>query len=141
MITPSGGAHLYYRAPEGAELRNTCGRLGWRIDTRAHGGYVLAAGSRLSGPAGARYEVLRDQAPAPLRCLTETAREALLPYLRGADDLVLGPEFSGSTDLAADADVIADGLLLELKTNLGGRLTGGRRSLLLDHEMLDQLLA
>jgi hypothetical protein len=41
VLTPSGGRHLYYRAPTGIELRNTQGRLGWRIDTRAHG--VVAA--------------------------------------------------------------------------------------------------
>jgi hypothetical protein len=29
--TPSGGVHRYYRMPEGVELRNTQGRLGWKI--------------------------------------------------------------------------------------------------------------
>ncbi len=46
VATPTGGAHLYFRAPDGLELRNSAGALGWRIDTRAHGGYVVAAGSR-----------------------------------------------------------------------------------------------
>jgi hypothetical protein len=48
VATP-GGCHLYFRAPDGLELRNTAGTLGWRIDTRAHGGYVVAAGSRRDG--------------------------------------------------------------------------------------------
>jgi hypothetical protein len=43
--TAGGGWHLYYRAPAGAELRNTAGRIGPLIDTRAAGGYVVAAGS------------------------------------------------------------------------------------------------
>lgn len=50
--TPSGGRHLYYRAPAGQgapTLRNSSGDrgngLGWKIDTRAHGGQVVAAGS------------------------------------------------------------------------------------------------
>lgn len=45
ISTPTGGAHLYFRAPVGAQLRNSIGALGWRIDTRAHGGYVVAVGS------------------------------------------------------------------------------------------------
>ena len=67
VATPSGGRHLYYEAPAGTELRNTTGDrgngLGWLIDTRAHGGYVVAAGSIT--PAGP-YRVLDDRAPVPL---------------------------------------------------------------------------
>ena len=37
VTTPSGGRHLYFRMPAGAALRNTVGRLGWKIDTRGHG--------------------------------------------------------------------------------------------------------
>ncbi len=43
--TPTGGSHLYFRAPAGLTLRNTVGVLGWRIDTRAHGGSIIVAGS------------------------------------------------------------------------------------------------
>lgn len=49
VATPSGGQHLYFAAPGGPELRNTAGRLGWHIDTRAAGGYVVAAGSTING--------------------------------------------------------------------------------------------
>lgn len=49
VFTPSGGLHLYYRAPEVPRLRNTAGRIGVRIDTRALGGYVVAAGSVVDG--------------------------------------------------------------------------------------------
>ncbi len=45
--TPSNGVHLYFRQPPGPPLRNTTGRLGWRIDTRGAGGYVVGAGSVL----------------------------------------------------------------------------------------------
>ncbi|MEU7764996.1 bifunctional DNA primase/polymerase [Nocardia sp. NPDC049190] len=34
VSTPSGGVHLYYRAPRKPTLRNTIARLGWRIDSR-----------------------------------------------------------------------------------------------------------
>lgn len=61
--TVSGGAHLYFAAPEGVGLRNTAGTLGWKIDTRANGGYVVGAGSRIGGKP---YTVVHDAAPAPL---------------------------------------------------------------------------
>ncbi|MEV6367567.1 bifunctional DNA primase/polymerase [Micromonospora musae] len=68
VVTPSGGSHLYYRHPDaGPRLRNTTsgrGRgLGWKVDTRAHGGYVVAAGSTV---AGRPYVVALDCEPAPL---------------------------------------------------------------------------
>jgi hypothetical protein len=65
--TPSGGLHLYYQAPAETVLRNTSGErgngLGWNIDTRAHGGQVVAAGSIV---AGGQYRVVADRDPAPL---------------------------------------------------------------------------
>jgi Bifunctional DNA primase/polymerase, N-terminal len=65
--TTSGGLHLYYTAPDCMELRNTGGDqgrgLGWKIDTRAWGGYVLAPGSLIDDRP---YELLYDGAPAPL---------------------------------------------------------------------------
>ncbi|KFK90180.1 hypothetical protein IX27_03915 [Streptomyces sp. JS01] len=61
--TASGGHHLYFTAPVGARLGNSAGRLGKHIDTRAHGGYVVGAGSTL--PSGA-YEVVDPTEPVPL---------------------------------------------------------------------------
>jgi hypothetical protein len=62
--TASGGTHLYYTAPADVTLRNTAGRLGWLIDTRAAGGYVVAAGSTV---ASRTYTALTpDVDPAPL---------------------------------------------------------------------------
>jgi hypothetical protein len=67
VITPRGGMHLYFAAPPGIELRNTEGDkgrgLGWKIDTRAHGGYVVAPGSIVDGRT---YELDVDQIPAAL---------------------------------------------------------------------------
>ncbi|MEV4411411.1 bifunctional DNA primase/polymerase [Catellatospora sp. NPDC049609] len=57
VATGSGGTHLYYRHPAGPELRNTQGRLGPLIDTRAHGGYVVGPGSVV---AGRTYPVAAD---------------------------------------------------------------------------------
>jgi hypothetical protein len=62
VITGRGGRHLYFTAPEGARLGNTGAKLGWLIDTRAHGGYVVAAGSVASGRP---YAVAHDTPARP----------------------------------------------------------------------------
>ncbi|MBT3076586.1 MULTISPECIES: bifunctional DNA primase/polymerase [Streptomyces] len=61
--TASGGHHLYFTTPPGARLGNTAGTLAPLVDTRAWGGYVVAAGS--STPGG-RYEVIDPAPVAPL---------------------------------------------------------------------------
>lgn len=76
VATPSGGSHLYFRAPSGLELRNTAGSIAWKVDSRAHGGYCVAAGSvREQGV----YRVVRSGQVADLpswlvRALTPAAR-------------------------------------------------------------------
>ncbi|MER6316082.1 bifunctional DNA primase/polymerase [Streptomyces sp. NPDC001581] len=55
--TPSGGTHLYFTAPDGIRLGNTAGKLAPLVDTRAHGGYVVAAGSTT---AAGTYKVTDD---------------------------------------------------------------------------------
>lgn len=66
VATGNGGRHLYFRHPVGLPLRNTQGDrggLGWLIDTRAHGGYVVASGSTAGGRP---YRVLADRPPLVL---------------------------------------------------------------------------
>jgi hypothetical protein len=63
VAMPSGGWHLYFTAPEGSDFRNTADAIGPMIDTRANGGYVVAAGSVTA--AGA-YGVLHDEPVQPL---------------------------------------------------------------------------
>jgi len=67
VATPTGGMHLYFTVPDGCRMRNTTGRhrtgLGWLIDTRGSGGYVLAPPSTV---AGRPYRVVTDLPPAPL---------------------------------------------------------------------------
>jgi hypothetical protein len=72
--TPSGGMHLYFRQSIGVALRNTQGALGELIDTRGHGGYVLAAGSRHT--SGRTYDVTVRQ---PVAMLPAWLDEALAP--------------------------------------------------------------
>jgi hypothetical protein len=69
--TRRGGQHLYYTAPPGLALRNTAGAsprgLGWLIDTRAAGGYVVGPGSHVTLPDGTGpYEITYDTAVAVL---------------------------------------------------------------------------
>lgn len=33
VTTGTGGTHLYFTAPDGTELRNSAGKLGWKVDT------------------------------------------------------------------------------------------------------------
>lgn len=75
--TARGGMHLYYARPElpdGTELGCTTGDrghgLGWHIDTRGAGGYVLAAGSVVEGR---EYLTEHDTQPLPLPAWITTA--------------------------------------------------------------------
>jgi hypothetical protein len=71
VTTRRGGLHLYYAAPAGLTLGNTSGAagrgLGWCIDTRGAGGYVVGPGSHVDLPDGTgTYDVLHAGAAAPL---------------------------------------------------------------------------
>ncbi|WP_439675751.1 bifunctional DNA primase/polymerase [Embleya sp. MST-111070] len=91
VATASGGQHLYFLAPDGIELRNSTGKLGWKIDTRAHGGYVVAPGS-VTGAAS--YRVVNDVPPVPLPAwLLERLRPA--PIGRGPVAIPLAHHGSG----------------------------------------------
>ncbi|WP_194893290.1 bifunctional DNA primase/polymerase [Catenulispora pinisilvae] len=67
VASARGGRHLYFRQPEGTELRNTAGSetagLGPLIDTRGHGGFIVAPGSVFEGGS---YRVEDDAPVAPL---------------------------------------------------------------------------
>ncbi|HEY9476631.1 MAG TPA: bifunctional DNA primase/polymerase [Mycobacteriales bacterium] len=61
--TGRGGLHVYCTPSAGVRLRNTSKKLGPWIDTRAHGGYVVAPGSIVNGR---QYELLHEAPVAPL---------------------------------------------------------------------------
>ncbi len=94
VTTGRGGAHLYYQAPDGVELRNTAYSpdrdpstyLGWCVDTRANGGFVVGPGSVVGGR---RYVTLHAAPPAPLPgwmlvALTSRTREQAASQAPGA---------------------------------------------------------
>ncbi|MGW4640774.1 bifunctional DNA primase/polymerase [Sphaerisporangium sp. NPDC004334] len=71
VTTRRGGTHLYFTAPHDLALGNTSGTkgngLGWLIDTRARGGYVVAPGSHVAQPDGTgTYHITNPTPPAPL---------------------------------------------------------------------------
>ena len=78
VATPTGGLHLYFLAPvDGEPLRNTQGSIGWKVDTRANGGYVVAPGSCTSRGT---YRVVVDAPAAPLPpWLADLLRPAPIP--------------------------------------------------------------
>ncbi|MFA7765392.1 bifunctional DNA primase/polymerase [Streptomyces sp. NRRL S-448] len=79
VTTTSGGHHLYFTAPADIELRNTAGKIGWKIDTRAQGGYVVGAGSTITGKT-VPYDTVVPVAPQPLPVwLLDLLRPAPLP--------------------------------------------------------------
>jgi hypothetical protein len=86
--TPSGGRHLYFTAPPGSRLKCSVKRLAPNVDTRAWGGYVVAAGS--TTPQGA-YAVAEAAPVAPLPAwlaalLTESVKPAEPPALTAVRD-------------------------------------------------------
>ena len=151
--TPSGGLHRYYRAPKaGGPWRNTSGRAGWKIDTRAGGGYVVAPGSVVDGrpytvvdptPPGELpgwlARLLAPPAPTPLaRPSVVRGRESYATAaLRGEVQRVLEAR-SGSRNAALNraawnlARHIASGLLdrqlVEDVLCEAGRAAGGQNS-------------
>jgi hypothetical protein len=61
--TPSGGLHLYFKAPRNVRLGNTASKLTKHVDTRGVGGYVVGPGSVWSE----RFYMVVDSVPvAPL---------------------------------------------------------------------------
>jgi hypothetical protein len=80
---------------------------------------------------GDRQAALMALAPAAglaqLRDLRDLAGRALMPKLRQRSGLwALGPTFAGSALINADADLIAGGLLVDIKTDLGELTKTGR---------------
>ncbi|MFJ2195272.1 bifunctional DNA primase/polymerase [Streptomyces violaceusniger] len=61
--TASGGTHLYFTTPPDVRLTNTAGTIAPLVDTRAWGGYVVAAGSVIPGGP---YEATDGSVAAPL---------------------------------------------------------------------------
>jgi hypothetical protein len=132
VATPSGGQHLYFRAPVEPVLRNTAGQLGWCIDTRGAGGYVVGPGSSLPG---GRYELIRAAAVADLPAWLLAALTPARPVPVGASALELAMPRNRAAYVAAVVEAECRSVsgasvgqrhhsLLRASRNLG-RLVGG----------------
>ncbi|MCI2417447.1 bifunctional DNA primase/polymerase [Saccharopolyspora sp. K220] len=143
VATATGGRHLYFRAPADPVLRSTVGKLGWRIDTRGVGGYVVAAGS--VRPEG-RYQVVQDLPVAPLPQWLVTALtpppppepvERALPAKRAS--AYVAAIVASETDAVAHATTGTRRNTLLHAANTLGRLVGGGE--LDEHTARTELLA
>lgn len=86
-ITGGGGQHLVFARPNGADIRNSAGKLGEGVDVRGNGGYIVAPPS--IHPTGREYvwdanAHPGDRKPAPLpdalrAILVETSAKAAAP--------------------------------------------------------------
>jgi hypothetical protein len=100
VLTPTGGSHLYFRVPAGASFRNTASTLGWKIDTRADGGFIVGPGSvRREGT----YRVARRGPIAELPGWLATALTPPPPPTPTATAIAL-PDTRASRYLAAIVD-------------------------------------
>lgn len=125
-------------------LARTCWALALLTDLYrvgpAPGSPLMALASR-SITAEKLLDLASPAAVDELLALRASAGRILLPALaarRGA--WALGPTFAGSTLMNADADLIAAGLLLELKTGLGSKRRDGTRRSSLEAPTIMQLL-
>ena len=140
VTTPSGGLHLYFRHPIGdangsdpvALLRNTAGTLGWLIDTRAHGGYVVAPPTAIPGGC---YQQGRDGRHS-LGTIADAEHLPALPTWL-ADRLApapLPPQQPVTVRLAGTGDARRDGYLRaavdRTLADVAGAPPGGRNKAL-----------
>jgi hypothetical protein len=133
VTTGRGGLHLYFRQPDGEPLRNTAGKLGWLIDTRGAGGYVVAAGSVVDGkPYRATGELMAAPLPPWLtRLLTAPKQAAASPVRAAGAPLAVGGAYAATVLRGELAKVLAaqpgtrNDTLNTVAFNLGRHATRG----------------
>ncbi|MEV8065292.1 bifunctional DNA primase/polymerase [Streptomyces sp. NPDC085995] len=98
--TASGGTHLYFRAPAGREIRNSASKVGWKVDVRACGGYVVAPPSTHHGSPYAWLTDPRNASPVPL---PSWLAEAVAPRPAPARPVAMPAVVKNSTGYVAAA--------------------------------------
>ncbi|GAB2949400.1 hypothetical protein GCM10027028_59600 [Streptomyces sundarbansensis] len=87
--TPSGGLHVWYRAPDARPWQSSAGSggsraLAWQVDVRAHGGYIVAPGTRTKAGTYRALGTCRKPAVLPAWLAGELERTGHLPQQRPA---------------------------------------------------------
>lgn len=83
--TPSGGLHVWYVNPHSENrYRSSTGSssktaLAWQVDVRAHGGYIVAPGTRTTAGSYTRVGEAGHPAPLPEWLAADLARTGHLP--------------------------------------------------------------
>ena len=150
--TPSGGRHLWYRAPVDAQLRQAIGQLAWQVDIKAGWSYGLAPGTPTkNGPYRHRGGDPANPGTPPDWLTRELVRVASVqappstrpPRSAPPPSSATGPAAylttilaRGATDLAAMSDG-RQTALAKLAYTTGGYLAW---SGLTEAEVLDQLI-
>jgi hypothetical protein len=103
-LTPSGGRHYIFRAPQGRHYRGSTGRLAAKVDVRADGNYIVVAPSVLAG--GKRYQWINpldmpvESLPEPPAWLLAALNSAPAPNLPNAKQVAGNPIPSGQRNAA-----------------------------------------
>lgn len=87
--TPSGGLHVWYRTHPGHRWHSSTGSSGgralaWQVDIRAHGGYIVAPGTRIQNGSYAPLGAAREPALLPDWLAAELERTGHLAPARQA---------------------------------------------------------
>lgn len=82
--TPSGGLHLWFSADPGDTWQCSAGSstgraLAWQVDIRAHGGYIIAPGTKTATGTYRALSGARQPAPLPRWLALELARTGHRP--------------------------------------------------------------
>ncbi|QNE79600.1 DNA primase (plasmid) [Streptomyces finlayi] len=87
--TPSGGLHVWYRAPDARPWQSSAGSgsgraLAWQVDVRAHGGYIIAPGTTTRAGTYTALSPVTSPAVLPTWLAEELERTGHLPQERPA---------------------------------------------------------
>jgi hypothetical protein len=80
---------------------------------------VLAEGATLAGTVAALLTLAPEEALIQLDELRKLAETNLIPKLGDEDEVIFDPLLTGSVLIPASADIVADGLLIDMKVQLG----------------------
>jgi len=103
--TPSGGSHLYFRAPPGVTIKSAKDTLGESVDTKGHGGYVVAPPSQTPDGAYRFREDAEGFAKAPFWLLSAASKDG--PNSNGRRPNAPSTGYEGDLDVEVVEDALS----------------------------------